>query len=63
MQFDSIAEIIHMNGHGLYVWVSYAVALGVFGYNILSPLLARGDINKKLQRQARRELSEEGEQV
>lgn len=27
MYFDSFAALIHMEGHGFYVWLAYAVAL------------------------------------
>ena len=26
-------EILYMNGHGIYVWVAYAITLGVFVLN------------------------------
>ncbi|MFT7387480.1 MAG: heme exporter protein D [Candidatus Endobugula sp.] len=26
-QFDSIIDFLQMNGHGIYVWLSYAAAL------------------------------------
>ncbi len=61
MQFESISDVIHMNGHGLYVWISYAVALAVITYNIAAPLLEKSDIRKKLSRQARREQANEGD--
>ena len=32
MGFENFADFIDMGGHGLYVWLSYAIALGVDGY-------------------------------
>lgn len=29
-----MSEIFVMNGHGIYVWTSYAITIGVFALNI-----------------------------
>ena len=36
MYFDSISEILFMDGHGLYVWMSYLAALLVVLVNYFS---------------------------
>ncbi len=36
MNFASLAEFLSMGGHGLYVWLSYAAAVAVVAYNVLS---------------------------
>ena len=36
MYFDSISEIFLMDGHGLYVWVSYFAALSAVLINYFS---------------------------
>ena len=39
MYFDSFSELLDMGGHGLYVWICYAIALAILLFNIVSPLL------------------------
>ena len=34
--FDSFSEMVFMDGHGIYVWVSYLFALGVLLANHFS---------------------------
>jgi heme exporter protein CcmD len=29
-----MTDLLHMNGHGIYVWASYAITLGVIVLNI-----------------------------
>ena len=36
MYFDSISEILFMDGHGLYVWMSYLAALLIVLINYFS---------------------------
>jgi len=36
MYFDSISEILFMDGHGLYVWMSYLAALLIVSGNYFS---------------------------
>ena len=36
MYFDSISEILFMDGHGLYVWMSYLAALLIVLVNYFS---------------------------
>lgn len=36
MYFDSISEILFMDGHGLYVWMSYLAALFIIFGNYFS---------------------------
>ena len=31
-------EFLHMGGHGLYIWFSYAAAVIVLGLNVILPL-------------------------
>jgi len=37
MQFDSIAEIINMNGHGIYVWTVYILGVLTLLINVIRP--------------------------
>lgn len=40
-QFESIADFITMNGHGPYVWASYAITFAVLVFLLLSPVLQK----------------------
>lgn len=55
MSFESFSEFIAMGGHGLYVWLSYAIALAVFVINIVSPVLQKKKVFSDLSRRLRRE--------
>ncbi|WP_286239933.1 heme exporter protein CcmD [Neptuniibacter halophilus] len=55
MSFDSFSDFIAMGGHGLYVWLSYAIALLVIVFNIVSPVLQRKKVISDLARRLRRE--------
>ena len=55
MSFESFAEFIDMGGHGLYVWLSYAIALGVVVINIVNPLMQKRQIFTEQARRLRRE--------
>lgn len=55
MSFSSFSEFIHMGGHGLYVWISYATALLVILFNIVMPMRMRKQFFVEQARQQRRE--------
>ncbi len=38
MGFESFTDFLAMGGHGLYVWLSYAIALVVVALNLMAPL-------------------------
>jgi len=38
MYFDSIAAVIDMNGHGLYVWLAYAITVTLLFWLLWAPL-------------------------
>ncbi len=50
MYFDNFAAFVHMDGHGFYVWLAYAVALCV----LLGLLLIPGLQKKRFVRTYRR---------
>lgn len=58
MGFENFADFIDMGGHGLYVWLSYAIALGVIGINLIAPLRTKKQIFKEQSRRLRREQSQ-----
>lgn len=55
MSFDSFSEFLSMGGHGLYVWLSYALGVVVIVTNLVAPLRA----GKRLQQQLTRRLLRE----
>ncbi len=55
MYFDSFSELIDMGGHGVYVWVCYAIAVSILVFNIASPLLAKKQVIQELNRRIKRE--------
>lgn len=55
MSFDSFSDFLAMGGHGLYVWLSYAIALFVIVINLVSPVLRKKQLVSELIRRLRRE--------
>ncbi|MDO9622977.1 MAG: heme exporter protein CcmD [Pseudomonas sp.] len=58
MSFTSFAEFLAMGTHGVYVWLSFGISLGVLALNVVLPLLAR---RRYLQDEARRLRREESQ--
>ena len=54
-QFASFADFIQMGKHGLYVWLSYGIALGIFLYNIVAIGLQKRRFLSDAKRRLRRE--------
>ena len=42
MRFDSVQEFMVMDGHGVYVWLAYAITLLVLTANLWWPNYVRG---------------------
>ena len=55
MAYDSLAELVSMNGHGLFVWLAYLCGFTVLMYNLLAPRLQGRSIRARLRRQLERE--------
>lgn len=53
--FADFHELLNMNGHGPYVWLSYGIALALLGWNAAVPVLTR---RRYLKAQTRRRLCE-----
>ncbi|MFK0571055.1 heme exporter protein CcmD [Endozoicomonas sp.] len=53
MYFDSWAGFLAMEGHGLYVWSAYVIAMMVIAYNLIAPLLAKRRVVAEVRRQER----------
>ena len=58
MSFASLADFLHMGGHGLFVWSCYAITLVVLVANIVRPLR----LKKRLIQQKLRALEHEAQQ-
>lgn len=54
MAFNSFSEFIAMGGHGLYVWASYAVAVGVILFNVFSLKKIKSNLLIEQKRMERR---------
>ena len=55
MQFSTWVEFIDMGGHGLYVLMSFAIAIGVISINVLQPWMSQKKLIESLQRKFQRE--------
>ncbi len=55
MIFANIDELLHMGGHGLYVWVSYGVTVAGLVALVVLPLLARRRLLRDIARRVRRD--------
>ena len=53
--FSSWADFLAMDGHGLYVWLSYAISALVIVYNIVSVQLKKLIFFKQAKRRLKRE--------
>ncbi len=49
------SEFFHMGGYAFYVWTSYALTLIVVVANIVSPILQRKKVIKRIKRAIKRE--------
>lgn len=54
-QFASFADFIAMGKHGLYVWLSYGIGLGIILYNVVAVLLKKERFFNEAKRRLRRE--------
>ncbi|WP_193074830.1 heme exporter protein CcmD [Pseudomonas sp. FME51] len=53
---SNLAEMLAMDGHGAYVWSSYAITLVVLALNVVQPWLARRRLVNEEARRRRREM-------
>ncbi len=52
------SEFFHMGGYAFYVWVSYALTLVIVVANIISPIMQRKSVIKRIKRAIKREAIE-----
>ena len=55
MNWASASEFFAMGGYAFYVWGSYAAALGVFAWNLISVRLERSAVLRRLREAAESE--------
>ena len=53
MYFSSWTDFLNMDGHGLYVWSAYGIALIVISYNIIAPVRHKQRLKAQVLRQER----------
>ncbi len=53
-QFDSLSAFLHMDGHGVYVWVGYLLSIVVMLWLILLPIIKRREVLRQLNRELKR---------
>jgi heme exporter protein D len=54
-QFASFADFLEMGKHGLYVWLSYGIALVIILYNVVAVILNKRRFFNEAKRRLRRE--------
>lgn len=54
-QFDNVSEMLHMAGHGIYVWTAVLVTLALIAWLIINPLLQRRHVIKEIAQDVARE--------
>jgi len=55
VSFESFSEFLSMGGHGLYVWLSYALGVVIILSNLVAPLRAGKRLQAQLARRLKRE--------
>lgn len=53
--FASFADFLQMGKHGLYVWLSYGIGLGIILYNVVAVVLNKRRFFNEAKRRLRRE--------
>jgi heme exporter protein CcmD len=54
-QFDNVSGMLHMAGHGIYVWTAVLVTLALIAWLIINPLLQRRHVIKEISQDVSRE--------
>ncbi len=55
MYFSSLNELFYMDGHGVYVWAVYAVAISIIAALAITPLVRRRRFVREETQRLRRE--------
>ena len=54
-QFDNVGGMLHMAGHGIYVWTAVLVTLALIAWLIINPLLQRRHVIEEIAQDVARE--------
>ncbi len=46
---DSFSNFIHMGGYAGYVWTSYGIALVIFVWSVVSPIIQKRQLIKRIK--------------
>jgi heme exporter protein D len=55
MYFDTLDALIHMDGHGVYVWSAYLITSVVVGFLLLAPRRRQQRFMRRLAGEIRRQ--------
>ncbi len=59
-QFQSLADLVSMSGHGPYVWACYGIGLLVVAYLLITPMRQKSKFIRQLRRQYARQAAASG---
>ncbi len=54
MYFQDMDSLVHMDGHGAFVWAAYAIAVAVIALMVAAPARRRRRLLRELAGEARR---------
>jgi len=54
-QFNNVSGMLHMAGHGIYVWTAVLVTLALIAWLIINPLLQRRHVIEEIAQDVARE--------
>jgi heme exporter protein D len=55
MYFDSLSSAMHMDGHGVFVWSAYFIAILVMSYLVIQPMRKEKQVIRQLQSALKRQ--------
>lgn len=55
MYFQSLNDLLYMDGHGAFVWAAYAITLAVIAMILLAPVRRRRAFLRQLSGELRRQ--------
>lgn len=55
MAFESFPELIHMGGHGIYVWSAFIISISLMKIMLWKPLFDKQQLLKEINKQSIRE--------
>ncbi len=58
MYFQSLNELLHMDGHGAFVWTAYIITIAVIAVILVAPLRRQRGVLRQLAGELRRQQGE-----